>query len=624
MSNRAERSVVLAGVWAILAGAALVGASVDAQDGVAASGGGAGLSDRHASMVASIERGETLVGDLAACFGPGTSEAVVLRFREAIDRVAPDRFQQTDRWSGTVASGPAGAENEPITLTYSFVPDGTFVPNGVGEGAAGSVLFARFDNLYGDTQIWQDLFHQVFDRWEAVSGLRYVYEPNDDGADMFSAPGELGVRGDLRICAKPIDGGSGILAYNFFPQAGGDMVIDSADSFYNDTSADSRRLRNVVAHEHGHGMGQLHVCPVLGDKLMEPFVNTTFDGPLHDDVRNAQDMYGDVAEPNDAVATAFEIGTITMGESVAPGRIEPSIGTTSGLSINEANDPPHANDEDWFRFTTSGAGGFRVRLVPLGFIYEDNPQSCGGASGCCSGVLVDSKRLADLDLQLLDSSGAVVLATAADTEEGFLEEIADWPVSGPETFHLRVYSGSDGFFEPQVYTLRIDTVTPPPPASFGLIYPLNAASDVPTGAVLEWEASAGAESYRVEVDDALDFLSPVVDEAVAAPATQLDLAEGALAGGTTHFWRVTAENPYGVEVAAPAFASFTTESVAPPPGCVGDIDGDGDTDVFDFTFFSAGFGGAVDPPGSGGDYDGDGDVDVFDFGVFAGDFGCVP
>lgn len=63
--------------------------------------------------------------------------------------------------------------------------------------------------------------------------------------------------------------------------------------------------------------------------------------------------------------------------------------------------------------------------------------------------------------------------------------------------------------------------------------------------------------------------------------------------------------------------------INPPPACAGDIDGDGDTDVFDFGIFASHFGLGVDP-GTSGDLGGDGVVDVFDFGIFASDFGCVP
>ncbi len=58
--------------------------------------------------------------------------------------------------------------------------------------------------------------------------------------------------------------------------------------------------------------------------------------------------------------------------------------------------------------------------------------------------------------------------------------------------------------------------------------------------------------------------------------------------------------------------------------CPGDVDGDGDVDVFDFGVFGGQFGSTGLPPHQLGDLDGDGDVDVFDFGVFAQGFGCVP
>jgi hypothetical protein len=68
--------------------------------------------------------------------------------------------------------------------------------------------------------------------------------------------------------------------------------------------------------------------------------------------------------------------------------------------------------------------------------------------------------------------------------------------------------------------------------------------------------------------------------------------------------------------------SFLFRITPPPPVCVGDIDQDGATTVFDFAIFANLFGTAGHTPFTNGDLDGDGDVDVFDFGIFAGDFGC--
>ena len=63
---------------------------------------------------------------------------------------------------------------------------------------------------------------------------------------------------------------------------------------------------------------------------------------------------------------------------------------------------------------------------------------------------------------------------------------------------------------------------------------------------------------------------------------------------------------------------------AAPPPCAGDLDGDGDTDVFDFAILASNFASVGNPPFTNGDLDGDGDVDVFDFAIFAADFACMP
>jgi hypothetical protein len=72
-----------------------------------------------------------------------------------------------------------------------------------------------------------------------------------------------------------------------------------------------------------------------------------------------------------------------------------------------------------------------------------------------------------------------------------------------------------------------------------------------------------------------------------------------------------------------SFTVVALPPVAPPSSCTGDLDGDGDTDVFDFGLFAPNFGRTGLTPFTNGDLDGDGDVDVFDFGIFAPNFGCT-
>lgn len=64
-------------------------------------------------------------------------------------------------------------------------------------------------------------------------------------------------------------------------------------------------------------------------------------------------------------------------------------------------------------------------------------------------------------------------------------------------------------------------------------------------------------------------------------------------------------------------------TIGPPP-CVGDLDGDGKTNVFDFGIFAINFGTTTGATHDQGDLDGNGAVNVFDFGIFAIDFGCTP
>ncbi len=79
-------------------------------------------------------------------------------------------------------------------------------------------------------------------------------------------------------------------------------------------------------------------------------------------------------------------------------------------------------------------------------------------------------------------------------------------------------------------------------------------------------------------------------------------------------------------IAGGSFLGITSACVpgACVPACSGDVDGDGDVDVFDFADLAEAFGsssgGASYNPDA--DLNGDGSVDVFDFADLAEDFGC--
>jgi hypothetical protein len=369
------------------------------------------------------------------------------------------------------------------------VPDGTFIPSGVGEPGAPSDLFEFLDGIYGDTATWQQIYHDMFDRWSELSGLTYVFEPNDDGVDLFSAPGDEGVRGDLRLAGKFIDGNSGTLAYNFFPQ-NGDMVIDTGDSFYTNTFADSIRLRNVLSHEHGHGMGQLHVCPIEGNKLMEPFINTGFNGPQHDDIRNAQRFYGDAFEPDNSAAAASPLGSIAVGDSVLTGPAPPPfVSFGSVLSIDTTN------EQDWFSIDIAEGLTLDASAIPIGLFYNDDSQSCPGASGsCCSTTTTDSRNRANLIVEIYDADGATPLGEASSAPAGSTETASAY-LPGAGTYFVRV--SAEGFVaETQLY--HLDLVATPAPAIAIL---------APNGPAVSIDPNAGA-SFDVQISAVADVVLP--------------------------------------------------------------------------------------------------------------------
>ena len=291
-------------------------------------------------------------------------------------------YYRRGRWTYTATDGNTGVIGDPCTITWSFVPDGTWADGG------SSNLFAVFDAEWG-TSGWMTKIRNAFDRWDALIGITYV-EVSDDGASMPGNSGSLGVRGDVRIGGRSIDGPSNVLAYNYYPN-GGDMVLDTDDAeFYHNPVGNYANLKNVVCHEHGHGMGLGHVIPEDCTKLMEAYQcgANFFIGPQDDDTRGGMRNYGDRYEHNDVCADATVLGTV----------VDTMLVET--VSIDDGS-----SDVDWYRITVTGTG-FAVEIDPIGSGYM-----CGNDGGTASWVRTDS--ILDLDVELYDVTGTTLLSITA-------------------------------------------------------------------------------------------------------------------------------------------------------------------------------------------------------------------
>lgn len=392
-------------------------------------------------VIANLAFAAIATAQLVVCHAEGTPAETMAARIVAAAQAGPQAANVSSGWTRTATDGPGLVRGEPITLTWSVIPDGTRINSELsGESDDDSDLVAYLDANFGAGN-WINSIQTALDGWSKGPGLTFVYEPQDDGVRLNSARGELDVRGDLRIGGHDIDGDANVVAYAFFPN-GGDIVIDTNDFF----SSTPLRFRNVVAHESGHALGLGHVCPINETKLMEPTISTLFTGPQDDDLLGAHRNYGDLNEDNGIFANASDEGF--------------AVGATTNVNDLALDG---SSDDDWFLLPSGLLSELSVQLDPAGSSY---PLGSSG-SGSCAGVstpVFDATSVQDLRIDIIDSDGQTTVATSHDTGAGGSESVSDVRMSKFGGFVRVVGAGDD---DVQAYELEVTLV--PEPARRSLI-----------------------------------------------------------------------------------------------------------------------------------------------------------
>ncbi len=368
-------------------------------------------------------------------------------------------FDDADRWTRTATSGSNLTQGQPTIVTWSFAPDGTNVPNGTG-GTEPSQLISFLDGIYGGSgsdltqRAWFTMFQESFDRWAELSGLTFVYEPEDDGNNFNSLNtntyrGVLGRRGDIRIGATSVDGSSGTIAFAYKPNYG-ELVLDSDNiSTFSNTANDSRAPRNVIMHEVGHTLGIDHLESSNAAFLMEPFLSTAYDGPQLDDILAIQRGYGDFYEKsnngqgNNSAVNATDLGLLVSGQAIR-------IGTHANDTLVARTDTDFVSiddnsDIDFFRFTIDAASTLDLTLTPKGPTYNSGPED--GTQNP-----LNTAALSNLAITLFDINGSTPLMSANVNPAGLAEAISGFVIDDPGTYFVRITGVDDAI---QLYQLDL-------------------------------------------------------------------------------------------------------------------------------------------------------------------------
>jgi hypothetical protein len=409
-----------------------------------------------------------------------------------------------ERWTVT-ASGATGVTGTPITLTWSFVRDGASIP---GEG--GSDLIAYLDRIFnvsatgGDftQRPWFSLFEQSFDRWSDLSGITFLYEPNDNGSVLQSSSGVRGVRGDVRLGGAFVDGQNGTLAYTWLPNSG-DLVVDTGETnFYSNPTNNYRALRNTIMHEVAHALGLLHIQSSSDALLMEPTIALGIDGPQLDDIRGIHGFYGDALEKannglgNGTYQRATSMGMLTTGNTLAIGADAiggQAVSPTETDFVSIAN----SSDFDFFSFTVAEPTLLDVTLTPLGGNFNQGTE--GGAQS-----VFDANSRNDLNLAVFGPNGSTLLGSANFTGSGGIEMISDLELTSAGMYFVRVGGSSANV---QMYELELSAAL----LAMALPGDYNADGIVNAADYVVWRNSLGQTGASLAADGSGDQIVNLAD-----------------------------------------------------------------------------------------------------------------
>jgi hypothetical protein len=334
--------------------------------------------------------------------------------------------------------GDGSAQGNPAVFSWSILPDGTRLASSTSSSTfLTSEMVSTLDAAHDIAE--EDQTESLTNRpWFAGiaagleliskrSGITYVYEPNDDGANAYlyfgsdgteASPGVAGVRGDLRI-----GGVSG--------QSYGGVSSSSAGSVYHpelwlsvDKYPAVSSLQFLTSHEVMHCLGFSH-STVNGSSSLSSVTGSGGNGrgPQFDDICGLHRKYGDFYEKNggnDTRTSATDLSTLQIN-----GHVIGAVGPGESILIGDDADDVYVavdefdfisidadDDTDFLKFTVEEDGEVTITLDPRGPTYTNYYTD-----STYSVIDIVADELGDLAFNVYDADG-VLLQTVNDVGLG--------------------------------------------------------------------------------------------------------------------------------------------------------------------------------------------------------------
>ncbi|HOC43163.1 MAG TPA: hypothetical protein PKJ99_09125 [Thermoanaerobaculales bacterium] len=271
------------------------------------------------------------------------------------------------------------------------------------------------------------------------------------------------------------------------------------------------------------------------------------------------------------------LGTMPQGEgSFIDGTGSQTGGSGRWGDYTSMNVDPIDDCTFWYvnqYLPATSSSGWRLQIGAFRFDQCGTPDFYLGATPGTAQICAGADAQYTINVGAVGGFGSAVTLAAAGGPPGSTADFSINPVAPPSasvltvgntagsdggSFIVTVSGAADGSMGHSIEVV-LDVIAGPaaPPA---LTAPPDGATGQPVQPDFQWAAAAGADSYRLEVDDDPAFASPeisvggIIGTSYSAPA--------ALAEGTTFHWRVSSENLCGAGAASTAF-SFTTLSSLP-------------------------------------------------------------